>query len=164
MASLNSSGTFVLVETNAPLARLIHCFHRSDSQSSGIWAWDCVLKEMVLVVPSVLAMLGDNPMQSEIACHIGLAGKLFCRVCRVSKGSPDGESEEAVTASGGREATADETASVRSQAADSVSDAASIDSSQGGHAGQNGRKKKSETMAEMVDRVRRFMSVGLFVL
>lgn len=49
----------------------------------------------MLVVPSVLAMLGDNPMQSKIACHIGLAGKLFCRVCRVSKGSLKDESEAA---------------------------------------------------------------------
>ena len=27
-----------------------------DCQREGIWAWDCVLKELVLVVPSVLAM------------------------------------------------------------------------------------------------------------
>jgi hypothetical protein len=31
----------------------------------------------------VLALLGDNPMQSEFACHIGLRGKLFCRACWV---------------------------------------------------------------------------------
>lgn len=56
-----------------------------DCQSSGIWAWDSVWNEMVLVIPSVLAMLGDNPMQSEFACHVGLAGKLFCRICKVSR-------------------------------------------------------------------------------
>ncbi|KAJ3719382.1 hypothetical protein C8R42DRAFT_697165 [Lentinula raphanica] len=38
---------------------------------------------MVLLIPAVLAMLGDNPMQSEFACHIGLAGKFFCRCCWV---------------------------------------------------------------------------------
>lgn len=34
----------------------------------------------------ILALLGDNPMQSEFACHIGLRGKYFCRACWV-KGS-----------------------------------------------------------------------------
>ena len=128
----------------------------SDCQASGIWAWDCVLKEMVLVVPSVLAMLGDNPMQSEIACHVGLAGKLFCRICRVSKGSaaaeedPDGPEPQM---------TVDDAASIHSRV-DSVSDGASVASSQGGHQGQTGRRKKPETMADMVDRIRRFMSVS----
>ncbi|KAJ6461447.1 hypothetical protein C8R45DRAFT_1056025 [Mycena sanguinolenta] len=40
-------------------------------------------QEPVLVIPEVLALLGDNPMQSEFACHIGLRGKLFCRACWV---------------------------------------------------------------------------------
>ncbi|KAJ6594963.1 hypothetical protein B0H10DRAFT_1960571 [Mycena sp. CBHHK59/15] len=48
------------------------------SRSEGIWAWNAVLQEPVLVIPEVLALLGDNPMQSEFACHIGLRGKLFC--------------------------------------------------------------------------------------
>ena len=34
-----------------------------------------------MIFPVVLALLGDNPMQSEMACHIGLAGRKFCRVC-----------------------------------------------------------------------------------
>ena len=56
------------------------------AQNEGVWAWDCVRKEPILVFPSVLALLGDNPMQSEFACHIGLRGKYFCRACMV-KGS-----------------------------------------------------------------------------
>ncbi|KAL4067637.1 hypothetical protein J3A83DRAFT_4189406 [Scleroderma citrinum] len=32
-------------------------------QETGIWAWDCIYKEWILVIPSVLALLGDNPMQ-----------------------------------------------------------------------------------------------------
>lgn len=42
------------------------------AQDEGIWAWDCEMGEAVLVIPFVLALLGDNPMQSEFACHIGL--------------------------------------------------------------------------------------------
>ncbi|KAF8907460.1 hypothetical protein CPB85DRAFT_1526400 [Mucidula mucida] len=53
------------------------------AEKEGIWAWDCVENEPVLVLPVVLALLGDNPMQSEFACHIGLRGKLFCRICKV---------------------------------------------------------------------------------
>ncbi|KIK56084.1 hypothetical protein GYMLUDRAFT_76242 [Collybiopsis luxurians FD-317 M1] len=47
-------------------------------ERQGIWAYDCEAQDMVLVIVSVLAMLGDNPMQSEFACHVGLMGKMFC--------------------------------------------------------------------------------------
>ncbi|KAI5988940.1 hypothetical protein F5J12DRAFT_922889 [Pisolithus orientalis] len=53
------------------------------AQETGVWAWDCVHKEQVSMIPSVLALLGDNPMQSELACHVGLRGKYFCCVCNV---------------------------------------------------------------------------------
>ncbi|KAH7887171.1 hypothetical protein F5I97DRAFT_1807917, partial [Phlebopus sp. FC_14] len=45
--------------------------------------WDVKAKEMILVIPTVLTMLGNNPMQSELACHIGLKGKFFCQCCWV---------------------------------------------------------------------------------
>ncbi|KAF6750688.1 hypothetical protein DFP72DRAFT_991577 [Ephemerocybe angulata] len=52
-------------------------------QEHGVWAWDCEAQEPILVFPVVLALLGDNPMQSEFACHIGLRGRMFCRSCWV---------------------------------------------------------------------------------
>ncbi|KAJ6477093.1 hypothetical protein C8R47DRAFT_985146 [Mycena vitilis] len=64
------------------------------SQETGIEAYDCHVDEMVLLIPWIIAMLGDNPMQSEFASHIGLSGKCFCRVCNVrgadAKNRPDG--------------------------------------------------------------------------
>ncbi|KIN94825.1 hypothetical protein M404DRAFT_70619, partial [Pisolithus tinctorius Marx 270] len=55
----------------------------SYAQTHGIWAWDVQASEMILVILAVLAMLGDNPMQSELACHVGLQGKFFCHNCWV---------------------------------------------------------------------------------
>ncbi|KAJ7728363.1 hypothetical protein B0H16DRAFT_1331027 [Mycena metata] len=63
------------------------------AQKDGVWAWDSTLNELVLLVPTVLALLGDNPMQSEFACHIGLRGKYFCRACWV-KGSDSLDNNE----------------------------------------------------------------------
>ncbi|KAJ3727646.1 hypothetical protein C8R42DRAFT_572308 [Lentinula raphanica] len=108
---------------------------------NGIWAWDCQSKEMVLLIPSVLAMLGDNPMQSELACHIGFRGKLFCRVCWV-RGHPEEEPD-----SGEGDAAGEDT------------DRMSVASS----AGSTGKKKKGtvESMADMLARVKQFMTVRL---
>ncbi|KAL1937003.1 hypothetical protein VTO73DRAFT_2037 [Trametes versicolor] len=133
-----------------------------DCQSSGIWAWDSVWNEMVLVIPSVLAMLGDNPMQSEFACHVGLAGNLFCRVCKVSRGPQSDNSD------GHAAAVPQEThrGDHEPQHSDGGSDAASVASSTMSAQNTNtatrqkGRSKKLETMSEMIDRVQRFMSIG----
>ncbi|KAJ6508136.1 hypothetical protein C8R45DRAFT_1167703 [Mycena sanguinolenta] len=54
-----------------------------SAQKTGILAYDCEFDEIVLLIPWIIAMLGDNPMQSEFASHIGLTGKCFCRVCHV---------------------------------------------------------------------------------
>ncbi|KAJ3844447.1 hypothetical protein F5878DRAFT_655866 [Lentinula raphanica] len=114
-------------------------------QAEGYWAWDVELQEMVLVFPSVLAMLGDNPMQSEFACHVGLTGKFFCRCCW-AKGR-DAENEDSDLH------TFDDNASVQS------------DASEISQAGK--RKRRLETMAELVARAKRFLgqaSVGVFKL
>ncbi|KAJ3765415.1 hypothetical protein FB446DRAFT_795072 [Lentinula raphanica] len=83
-------------------------------QAEGYWAWDVELQEMVLVFPSVLAMLGDNPMQRK-----------------------DAENDNSDLH------TFDDNASVQS-------DASEI--SQPGK-----RKRRVETMAELVARAKRFL-------
>ncbi|KAJ7780683.1 hypothetical protein DFH07DRAFT_910197 [Mycena maculata] len=112
-------------------------------QKHGIWAWDAQEKELVLVIPSVLAMLGDNPMQSEFACHIGFKGRFFCRVCWV-KGDPDVEDEEE-----NDDGDASDT-SISSQKS----------SGEGPAKKKKKTKKKNESVNEMISRVTQFMSPG----
>jgi hypothetical protein len=71
----------------------VSCPSCREAWTSGIWAWDCVIKERVLVIPFVAALLGDNPMQSEFACHLGQGGNHFCRMCEVGKGADSASGE-----------------------------------------------------------------------
>ncbi|KAG5652758.1 hypothetical protein H0H81_003845 [Sphagnurus paluster] len=118
-------------------------------QQSGIWAWDCEHNEQVLVIPSILALLGDNPMQSEFACHIGLRGRKFCRMCHV-EGDFEGADEDSPIA--------------QPQEAENDSDASSLASDTSGTASPSKTakrsNKKSETMAQMVERVNNFMKIS----
>jgi hypothetical protein len=57
--------------------------HNRDAWKTGIWAWDCALEECTLVIPFVAGLLGDNPMKSELSCHVGPGGKYLCRICNV---------------------------------------------------------------------------------
>ncbi|KAL1684623.1 hypothetical protein GGG16DRAFT_67955 [Schizophyllum commune] len=50
-------------------------------EQGGIEVYDCVHGEVVLLLPWIIGMNGDNPMQSEFSSHIGLQGKCYCRVC-----------------------------------------------------------------------------------
>ncbi len=59
---------------------------RSQGMEDGVEAWDCLFEEDVLLVPWVIGFQGDNPMSSEIASHVGMSGKFFCRVCYASTG------------------------------------------------------------------------------
>ncbi|KIY61625.1 hypothetical protein CYLTODRAFT_495162 [Cylindrobasidium torrendii FP15055 ss-10] len=121
-----------------------------DGQNNGIWAWDAQYHEPILVLPFVLAMTGDNPMQSEFACHIGFTGRLFCRVCKVSGlGDEEEEPDYGDTAPG----TGND-----SDAASHTSDQ-SRPSSPGTTRPRKG-KKNGETMGEMVNRITNFMTAN----
>ncbi|KAI9434849.1 hypothetical protein H4582DRAFT_1818227 [Lactarius indigo] len=68
----------------SPLEMMDHIVEQLKAAwDEGIWAWDCIHEARVLIIPFVSALLGDNPMQSEFACHIGQMGKFFCRMCDV---------------------------------------------------------------------------------
>ncbi|KAL1658102.1 hypothetical protein GGF50DRAFT_67939 [Schizophyllum commune] len=54
-----------------------------EAQEHGIWAYDAKEHDYVLLIPSIFALLGDNPMQSELCCHSGMAANHFCRICWV---------------------------------------------------------------------------------
>ncbi|KAJ7893682.1 hypothetical protein B0H14DRAFT_2559667 [Mycena olivaceomarginata] len=60
--------------------QILHLRLKCSMASSNSWKH---LMEPVLIIPEVLALLGDNPMQSEFACHLGLRGKLFRQACWV---------------------------------------------------------------------------------
>ncbi|KAI6157355.1 hypothetical protein BKA82DRAFT_4410080, partial [Pisolithus tinctorius] len=121
----------------------------SNAQTHGIWAWDVQASEMILVIPAVLAMLGDNPMQSELACHVGLQGKFFCRNCWV-KGADSGPNQV------GREAVADHNDT------HSLGNRSNVTESENGSAQEEvalhtKKGRRTETMQDLVDRARRFL-------
>jgi hypothetical protein len=120
-----------------------------------------VENEPVLVIPEVLALLGDNPMQSEFACHIGLRGKLFCRACWV-KGTDamDRDDDDRDQGDGGSVHRGSEAGS---EPGSDVSDAPGSDVSDTGNTKKpkKGKGKKiRETMSAMVERVKSFMKAG----
>ncbi|KAI6044629.1 hypothetical protein EDC04DRAFT_2865842 [Pisolithus marmoratus] len=140
-----------------PLEMLDGIVHQLElAQMQGIWAWDVTAREMVLIFPAVLAMLGDNPMQSELACHIGLQGKFFCRNCWV-KGADlhpaHGHADGVVM-----DLNRDDTCSVETQSR--------LSESKEGSAQANvtyrlkGKGRRSETMQGLVDRAHRFLGAN----
>jgi hypothetical protein len=139
--------------------------HR-EAQEHGIWAWDVQFDEPVLVIPAVLALLGDNPMQSEFACHIGLWGKLFCRACWV-KGTPEADPDagRSHSKSPGPQHNKENDEGEVSDAPSNVGTATSADESStedlpAGKKGKGRKKKAVESMVQMVDHVKSFMQVA----
>ncbi|KAF8527809.1 hypothetical protein JB92DRAFT_3107408 [Gautieria morchelliformis] len=117
----------------------------SACQAEGIWALDCVYGEMVLVLVWILALLGDNPMQSDMACSDARSDPALASR---NNGAAAGQS-------GGDSARGDSSEAASSGRGSSDSEPQEGErtrGTRGAHAG--------ESMGEMVDRVRRFMSKG----
>ncbi|KAJ3912202.1 hypothetical protein F5877DRAFT_93625 [Lentinula edodes] len=142
LATSNSAPTLEMLDG---IADQLH-----DCQENGIWAWDSKTQSRVLLLVCVLALLGDNPMQSEFACHIGLRGKFFCRTCWVKGKDAKAENvavpEERDTSSGDDES---DTQSV---------DSASTSASKGGK--RKKRKVFKESLQSMYNRVKSFVKPG----
>lgn len=138
-----------------------HVWNRK-SKAEGVWGCDSDYNEPILVFPVVLVLLGDNPMQSEFACHIGLRGKYFCRACWV-KGSDalDGATMQAQPAAA--TATDSGTDADNSSIESDESHSRNIETATGAPAVKSkGRKKFKETLQQAVNRVTAFLQVFQF--
>ncbi|KIK11230.1 hypothetical protein PISMIDRAFT_19713 [Pisolithus microcarpus 441] len=127
------------------------------TQTHGIWAWDIEAREMVLVILAVLAMLGDNPMQSELACHVGLQGKFFCRNCWVQGVGADSRQPPESTGRAVLTNLDDDTRSIETGSHATDSDGSLH---QGVARPLKGKGRRSETMQDLVDRARRFLGAN----
>ncbi|EIW73928.1 hypothetical protein CONPUDRAFT_68160 [Coniophora puteana RWD-64-598 SS2] len=54
-----------------------------EAARDGIEAYDCLYDKRVLLVPYIVFLAGDNPMQAEECSQSGLASNHFCRTCTV---------------------------------------------------------------------------------
>lgn len=153
--------------------RLIQGLLDRQGQRDGIWAYNISQKERVLVIPAVLALLGDNPMQSELSCHVGLTGKFFCRCCWVKGRDAADETVQGPAAAESPVSTQTSSSSMAGSTNPSApggSDTASIASSARSEpspsqaAGSSPPKKKGraqETKQQLVDRATRFLGVRI---
>lgn len=64
------------------------------STESGCVAYDCEQNEEIMFALGIFSLPADNPMQSELASHIGLKGNHFCRRCDVGGTQQEKSSEE----------------------------------------------------------------------
>lgn len=127
---------------------------------------------MVLIIPSVFGLLGDNPMQSEMACHVGMAGNNFCRICKVSSPHFEEDEENGDIIPSTNRADESDALSERSDLSENGSEVSAVSGSeieaqpspcQKKSSKAKKRKKRrtkgGETMAEMVESARNFLSV-----
>lgn len=89
-------------------------------------------------------------MQSELAGHIGLVAKAFCRACYVPTGKKDPKPDASPSEMDINDESDDE---------DEPDDRASVVSA-GSHATVTLRRRIKENFGEMLNRVKRFMTVS----
>jgi hypothetical protein len=104
-------------------------------------------------------------MQSEFTCHLGQGGKFFCRMCMV-KGVDSASGECASQISQDIEHVPDPPRSPEpgegsqaDQGTGRVNGTSDESSNEDARSVTRGRRKRQETMQEMVDRVSRFIEV-----
>ncbi|KAJ7823425.1 hypothetical protein B0H14DRAFT_2597923 [Mycena olivaceomarginata] len=130
-----------------PLGTLFNTGNR-PAQDEGIWAWDMLEEEPVLVIPEVLALLGDSPMQANLHATSGFETSYFAERAGM----------EAVTLQVPQN-------SAPGSPAPSVAglDVSETGSDAGQGKGKKGKARKiHESMSQMADRVKSFMKVGRF--
>jgi hypothetical protein len=64
------------------------------STEHGCVAYDCGQNEEIMFALGIFSLPADNPMQSELASHIGLKGNYFCHRCGVGGTQQEKSSEE----------------------------------------------------------------------
>ncbi|KAJ3558207.1 hypothetical protein NP233_g11552 [Leucocoprinus birnbaumii] len=136
-----------------------------DGQLHGIWSYDCIENEDVLVIPWILAILGDNPMQSELSCHIGLHGKFFCRCCEVKgkDGSNTREKEKMTFSSTQTSQVPEAPATLNSDESTGEMTDGSGTSTHALTNREKGRKRggrKEESAEQMISRVVEFLKIS----
>jgi hypothetical protein len=116
----------------------------------------------------VLALLGDNPMQSEFACHIGLKGKFFCRACWVKGTDASAEAGQEHTGSprassrgGSSEETSENGSTAGSERLEATDSEIPQEARDTGKKTKWRRKKGAESMSNMVNRVKAFVKARL---
>ncbi|KAJ8487998.1 hypothetical protein ONZ45_g14118 [Pleurotus djamor] len=139
---------FLSTSNKAPPVEMLEAVvsQLKSSQEDGIWAWDCVHEEPVLIIPMILALLGDNPMQSTDASdESGIPSHPHGAVAREEDNESGVSSSESAAAS---DAASDSTNGADKSLSGSKKD------------GKKRSKKVKETLHQMMTRVSSFIKVG----
>ncbi|KAK7007194.1 hypothetical protein R3P38DRAFT_3325581 [Favolaschia claudopus] len=120
-----------------------------ESEEKGIWAWDSQENELILVIPAVLALLGDNPMQRSDA--LDEEEPTASRPQHQDPTESDGESSQPHTPmqqEPGSPGSPQVNSPVGSDAGSETSKA------------KKSRKRVKETLEQMMSRAKSFVKIG----
>ena len=95
---LEDSIKFFAISQNAQPMELMEEFARQMKQAwqDSISAFDCSTRQTVHLLPYLLLIIGDNPMQAVWASSAGMNGSFPCRFCRCGGTRQDKKSTEGV--------------------------------------------------------------------